>query len=112
MHQETPLPHHHAHSQSGALVPPTIPGETVKPTQAAKFRVARPTGAKGAQTNVGFGKVLYFLDQMKLEVTEADRTIKEQECDMKSLVSWFVLCRPCPRKVVTDILYLIVLFFP
>jgi hypothetical protein len=91
-HEETPLPQHHAHSQSGAPVSPTASAEAVKPTQAAKFRVARPAGAKGAQTNVGFGKVLYFLDQMKLEVTEADKTLKGQECDIRFLVSWFIVC--------------------
>lgn len=91
MPQEMPLPQHHAHSQSGASVPQTPSDDTVKPIQAVKSateqRAKRPAGAKGAQTHVGFGKVLYFLDQMKLEVTEADRTIKEQESDMKFLVS-------------------------
>ena len=91
MPQEIPLQQQHGHCQSGASVLPIASGDTAKPAQtvmsAAEKRPKRPPGAKGVQTNVGFGKVLYFLDQMKLEVTEADRTIKEQENDMKFLVS-------------------------
>jgi len=35
----------------------------------------------------GLGKVFYFLDQMKTEVTDADRTIKTLQRDMKIMVS-------------------------
>jgi hypothetical protein len=45
-------------------------------------RAHKTLGGKG-----GLGKVLYFLDQMKLEVTDADRTIKELQSGMKFLVS-------------------------
>eukprot|EP00550_Attheya_septentrionalis_P012575 CAMPEP_0198304816 /NCGR_PEP_ID=MMETSP1449-20131203/57594_1 /TAXON_ID=420275 /ORGANISM="Attheya septentrionalis, Strain CCMP2084" /LENGTH=947 /DNA_ID=CAMNT_0044007345 /DNA_START=185 /DNA_END=3028 /DNA_ORIENTATION=+ len=43
-------------------------------------RVHKTLDGKG-----GLGKVLYFLDQMKLEVTDADRTIKELQSGMKFL---------------------------
>ena len=75
-------------------VPPTA--ETLKPPQVGKPAAAAKrqgmqrgtSGSKGSPVNVGFGKVFYFLDQMKLEVTEADRTIKNQGRDMKFLVSF------------------------
>jgi hypothetical protein len=35
----------------------------------------------------GLGKLCYFLDQMKKEVTDADRSIKTLQTDMKVLVS-------------------------
>ena len=38
------------------------------------------------QQQPGFGKMLYFLDQMKLEVTEADQSIKNLHTEMKCLV--------------------------
>lgn len=81
---------------SGAMPvpPPTATGEAprpphvVKPTAVKRPSIQRGTsGAKGGPANVGFGKVFYFLEQMKLEVTEADRTIKNQGRDMKFLVS-------------------------
>ena len=37
----------------------------------------------------GFGKMLYFLDQMKLEVTDADQNIKNLQTEMKCLVRTF-----------------------
>jgi hypothetical protein len=84
------------HSQSGAPLPP--PSDASRPPQVVKAAAAikRPTVqrsnsiTKGAPTNVGFGKVLYFLEQMKQEVTEADRTIKNQGRDMKFLVCFEV----------------------
>ena len=39
-----------------------------------------------SQPPPGFGKMLYFLDQMKLEVTEADQSIKHLQTEMKCLV--------------------------
>jgi hypothetical protein len=38
------------------------------------------------QQQQGFGKMLYFLDQMKLEVTDADQKIKSLQTDMRCLV--------------------------
>ena len=42
--------------------------------------------ATGVHTATGLGKVFYFLDQMKLEVTEADKTIKSTQKENKFLV--------------------------
>ena len=41
--------------------------------------------SKGVGSTDGLGKVLYFLDQMKSEVTEADRNIKSLNTDLKFL---------------------------
>jgi hypothetical protein len=43
--------------------------------------------AVGFAGREGLGKVYYFLDQMKLEVTDADRLIKTLQTDNKCLVS-------------------------
>lgn len=50
-----------------------------------KLAAARstPGGIAGQQ---GFGKMYYFLDQMKLEVTDADKNIKSLQTDMKCMV--------------------------
>ena len=40
----------------------------------------------GVGGEAGLGKVFYFLEQMRLEVTEADRTIKSLQSDAKFLV--------------------------
>jgi hypothetical protein len=45
---------------------------------------SRPLGVAG---QTGLGKVFYFLDQMRLEVADADRTIKSLQAEMKFLVS-------------------------
>jgi hypothetical protein len=70
-----------------------------RPPQGSKERkhysvpkVARqsPSGSMG---QAGLGKVFYFLDQMRLEVSGADRTIKTLQIDMKCLVSIIIyLC--------------------
>jgi len=85
----------HAHPQSGLLLPQIASGDAPKAPQVQKpTAVKRPavqrnsSVSKGAPANVGFGKVFYFLEQMKLEVTEAERTIKNQGRDMKFLVSF------------------------
>ena len=91
--QETLPPQQPVQFHSGTPVPRTNSCDAAKPPNAAKLAVLkrpsvqRGASAKGAPTNVGFGKVFYFLEQMKLEVTEADRTIKNQGRDMKFLVS-------------------------
>jgi len=41
--------------------------------------------SKGVGSTAGLGKIFYFLDQMRSEVTEADRTIKSLNTDMKCL---------------------------
>ena len=46
----------------------------------------RRGGTKGIAGQNGLGKVFYFLDQMRLEVTEADKTIKSLQSDTKFLV--------------------------
>jgi hypothetical protein len=56
----------------------------------------------------GLGKVFHYLEQMKMEVTDADRTIKTLKTDMKFLVSivsclyyFLYLCaRPCLTLIV------------
>ena len=67
------------------------PAELPKSEAANRQRVVNRTPQafdnKGGLSNVGLGKVFYFLDQMKLEVSDADRTIKNLQTDMKILVS-------------------------
>jgi hypothetical protein len=88
---------HQVQTISGATpVLPTVetalkPLQVVKPTVKRPGMQRGPSGIKGGQANVGFGKVFYFLEQMKLEVTEADRTIKSQARDMKFLVGFALL---------------------
>lgn len=52
---------------------------------------SRPTASRNSAPGLagqqGFGKMLYFLDQMRLEVTDADMKIKSLQTDMKCLVS-------------------------
>jgi hypothetical protein len=59
---------------------------------ASKSVLSRAPTAQGSapqrphQQQQGFGKMLYFLDQMKLEVTDADQKIKSLQTDMRCLV--------------------------
>jgi len=62
--------------------------------QATLPRKPVPKGFAGRQ---GLGKVMYFLEQMRTEVTDADRLIKSLQSDIKHLVSLdddsvFLLC--------------------
>lgn len=67
------------------------PKAKVKPAQQPQQRRAatapRSTPVVGIGGEAGLGKVLYFLDQMRAEVTVADRTIKSLQTDAKFLVS-------------------------
>jgi hypothetical protein len=88
-------------------VPPTAeslkPPQVVKPVAAKRSGIQRgPSGSKVGPANVGFGKVFYFLEQMKLEVTEADRTIKNQGRDMKFLVSFAFPCAQISKDWSSD----------
>jgi hypothetical protein len=49
-------------------------------------KVPQTFDSKGTWSSVGLGKAFYFLDQMKIEVTDADRVIKNLQTDMKFLV--------------------------
>jgi hypothetical protein len=59
-----------------------VPSQQQRPTKAAARHIA--PGFGGQQQ--GFGKIYYFLDQMRSEVQEADRTIKSLQTDMKCMV--------------------------
>ena len=82
---------HIANAETSACKPPL---HAKTPHQkASTVHAARPVSKaplsfdnKGVGSSLGLGKVLYFLDQMKQEVTEADRTIKTLQSDAKFLV--------------------------
>jgi hypothetical protein len=63
-----------------------LPKKKSLPGRAGK--VPQTIDSNGTWSSVGLGKVFYFLDQMKMEVTEADRCIKTLQSDMKLLVSY------------------------
>ena len=72
---------------------PTVPksqqqtnSENARPQNGAKARKTVPTRPKIPPTFDGLGKVFYLLDQMRQEVTDADRTIKTFQTDLKLLV--------------------------
>ena len=91
---------------AGPLPLPIIPGETAlgpaaqpaagddpqakaKPKAQPRKPTPHPNAVRaggGLAGQTGLGKVFYFLDQMRLEVTEADKTIKTLQSDMKFLV--------------------------
>lgn len=65
------------------------PGASQPPRNKQRDLVAPRAGA-GYGNGAGIGKVFYFLDQMRVEVTEADKTIKSLQKDLKFMVSiWF-----------------------
>jgi len=89
-------------AEIGVALPPPLPvAAPIERTSAAtpieRTSTATPTertttvasssydGKASSHTATGLGKVYYFLDQMKLEVTEADKTIKCLQKDMKFL---------------------------
>ena len=61
-----------------------------KPVQAGTGKLPQTIDKNGSLSAGGLGKVFYLLDQMKNEVTGADRTIKTLQTDMKLMVS--LLC--------------------
>lgn len=65
--------------------------EKEKAINEAYQKPASRAGARNAAVGVagrtGLGKVFYFLDQMRLEVSDAERTIKTMQTDMRLLVS-------------------------
>lgn len=70
---------------------PSVPtGPAKKPTPKRPTKAPQSISATGIYGTVGLGKVSYFLDQMKSEVSEADRFIKHLQTDMKVLVSLLV----------------------
>lgn len=70
-------PHEKAATQVQAKKP--IPKRTIK--------TPNYVASNGTYGNLGLGKLSYFLDQMKSEVSDADRMIKHLQTDMKVLVS-------------------------
>lgn len=56
-------------------------------SQARAGKLPQTIDKDGTWNTVGLGKVFYFLEQMKTEVTEADRCIKSLQTDTKHLVS-------------------------
>ena len=63
-----------------------------KPAQVRGGKLPQTIDSNGVLSSVGLGKVFYFLEQMKVEVTEADRTIKTLQTDMKLLVRTIFSC--------------------
>lgn len=62
-----------------------VPAQGQPPRNKQRNLVA-PRNAAGYGNPVGLGKVFYFLDQMRAEVTDADKTIKTLQKDMKFMV--------------------------
>ena len=65
----------------------TIPPK--KPANKLASKAPQSIGTPGMSIygNIGLGKISYFLEQMKLEVSEADRMIKHLQTDIKVMVS-------------------------
>jgi hypothetical protein len=93
-------PNHAAQSMNPALPSAQVPRPPSGANAAAKAssvpkkkilvqgkagKVPQTIDKDGTWSSVGLGKVFYFLDQMKMEVTEADRCIKTLQTDMKLL---------------------------
>ena len=69
----------HSNSNNSSTFQSTAPSSQQQPQQ----RLSQPPPPHQPP---GFGKMLYFLDQMKLEVTDADQSIKNLQTEMKCLV--------------------------
>ena len=98
-----PPPLNQGEEESAAGVKPTTAPKVPRQQQQAAVQAQQPrikqknlvaprngTGygaGAGIGNGAGLGKVFYFLDQMKTEVTDADRTIKSLQKDMKFMVS-------------------------
>ena len=65
----------------------TQSAQTKKPVQKRTIKAPPSISSNGVYGNLGLGKLSYFLDQMKSEVTDADRMLKHLQTDMKVLVS-------------------------
>jgi len=66
--------------------PPRAASKSSQHQQPPPARKAAPGIHAGQQT--GFGKLFYFMDQMRAEVVEADRAIKSLQTNNKFLVSF------------------------
>jgi len=81
----TPAP---AAEQDPGKMSPVSPHAQQPPQQQRPRRQNPPRNtAVGFAGRQGLGKVFYFLDQMRLEVTDADRMIRNLQMDIKHLVS-------------------------
>jgi len=81
----TPAPVTVPNSTTNKL-PPINPPPAKKEEKQPTTRTPVRTQSQGGRSNqTGLGKVFYFLDQMKLEVTDADKTIKQLQSDMKHM---------------------------
>ena len=90
-HQQAPVSTPALHVKSTGTPPSTpgreIPFEKTDVQKQWKMSAKPPASfdSKGVGSTDGLGKVLYFLDQMKSEVIEADRNIKSLNTDLKCL---------------------------
>ena len=50
-----------------------------------RYKSSNGSSKPNLASQKGLGKVFYFLDQMRTEVLDADRTIKALQSEMKSL---------------------------
>lgn len=83
--QNVPLPKIPQSAEKQKAVNGGVPKK--KAAQNRGGKLPQTIGSNGVLSSVGLGKVFYFLEQMKVEVTEADRIIKTLQTDMKLLVS-------------------------
>lgn len=63
--------------------PPAVAPAQTQPPRNKQRNLVAPRSTPGYGNGAGLGKVFYFLDQMRNEVTDADRTIKSLQKDMK-----------------------------
>lgn len=63
--------------------PSTVAPAQTQPPRNKQRNLVAPRSTPGYGNGAGLGKVFYFLDQMRNEVTDADRTIKSLQKDMK-----------------------------
>jgi hypothetical protein len=91
-----PLPNASVPKHPAPAVPGIQQAKTAPPKKKAlpgrAGRVPQTVDSDGTLSTVGLGKVFYFLDQMKMEVTDADRCIKTLQTDIKHLVRIVLFC--------------------
>jgi hypothetical protein len=95
---QPPLP---TPATTAAAAATTIEGANVPANNNNKAKVQKErksasvprSNSVGMNGEHGLGKVFYFLEQMRLEVSEADRTIKNLQTESKFLVSFFQVDR-------------------
>lgn len=85
------VPQAHAPNNGGGSVEKlqpkgAAPKKKVTSTQGRMGKLPQTIDSNGAWSTVGLGKVFYLLDQMKIEVSDADGCIKTLQTDMKLLV--------------------------